>query len=148
MTLLEKLTADYKESMKNKEETRKLILNYVLAQIKQKKIDMQQELSDDDIITLIRKEIKALCETISFLEKGNNQEELAIETEKKNILEQYLPQMLSREETWALLEKMVKELWITDLKTQRGMIMKAVKEQYKSVVDGAILNDLINEKLS
>ena len=147
MTLLEKLTADYKESMKNKEETRKLILNYVLAQIKQKKIDMQQELSDDDIIALIRKEIKALCETISFLEKGNNQEELAIETEKKNILEQYLPQMLSREETWALLEKMIQELWITDLKTQRGLLMKELMANHKSELDWAVVNDIINSRL-
>lgn len=148
MMLLEKIQSDYKEAMKNREMTKKNILNYVLAQIKQKKIDTQQELTDDDIIGLLRKEIKAINETISFLEKSNKPEELQEEKDKIAVIETYLPKMLSSEETMKLLEKIMLDSNITDLKTQRWMVMKVVKEQYKSVVDWALLNDLINQKIS
>lgn len=148
MMLLEKIQSDYKEAMKNREMTKKNILNYVLAQIKQKKIDTQQELTDDDIIGLLRKEIKAINETISFLEKSNKPEELQEEKDKIAVIETYLPKMLSSEETMKLLEKIMLDSNITDLKTQRWIVMKVVKEQYKSVVDWALLNDLINQKIS
>jgi uncharacterized protein YqeY len=83
MTLIEQLTSDYKQAMKNKEESKKLVLNYVLSQAKNKKIELQQDLTDDEIIALLKKEIKAINETIGFLEKAHKDEEIVIENEKK-----------------------------------------------------------------
>ena len=148
MTLLEQITADYKEAMKAKEEEKKIILNYLLAQIKNKKIETQQDPTDADIISIIKKEVKAVTETISFLEKAEKNEEKEQELFKKTVLESYLPQMMNEEETEKFLETMIKELEITDLKSQRGMIMKKIKEEGITTVDGAILNNCINKKLS
>ena len=148
MTLLEQITADYKEAMKAKEEEKKIILNYLLAQIKNKKIETQQDLTDADIISIIKKEVKAVTETISFLEKAEKNEEKEQELFKKSVLESYLPQMMNEEETEKFLETMIKELEITDLKSQRGMIMKKIKEEGITTVDGAMLNNCINKKLS
>ena len=148
MTLLEQITADYKEAMKAKEEEKKIILNYLLAQIKNKKIETQQDPTDADIISIIKKEVKALTETISFLEKAEKNEEKEQELFKKSVLESYLPQMMNEEETENFLETMIQELEITDLKSQRGMIMKKIKEEGITTVDGAILNNCINKKLS
>ena len=146
MTLLEQITADYKEAMKAKEEEKKIILNYLLAQIKNKKIETQQDPTDADIISIIKKEVKAVTETISFLEKAEKNEEKEQELFKKSLLESYLPQMMNEEETEKFLETMIKELEITDLKSQRGMIMKKIKEEGITNVDGAILNNCINQK--
>jgi len=148
MTLLEQITADYKEAMKAKEEEKKIILNYLLAQIKNKKIETQQDPTDADIISIIKKEVKAVTETISFLEKAEKNEEKEQELFKKSVLESYLPQMMNEEETENFLETMIKELEITDLKSQRGMIMKKIKEEGITTVDGAMLNNCINKKLS
>ncbi|MBQ7074121.1 GatB/YqeY domain-containing protein [bacterium] len=148
MPLLEQITADYKEAMKTKNEEKKIILNYLLAQIKNKRIETQQEPTDADIISLIKKEVKAVVETISFLEKAEKNEEKESELFKKAVLERYLPQMMNTEETEKFLDQMISELSITDLKSQRGMIMKKIKEDGMSTVDGALLNDLINKKLS
>lgn len=147
MALLEQITEDYKQAMKDHNEVKKLALNYLLAQIKNKKIELRTDLTDDDVISVIKKEIKSLNETLLFLEKANKDEDIAIETEKKVILEAYLPAMLSREQTETLIDDVISKLWITDLKTQRWLLMKDLMANHKSELDGAVVNDIINSKL-
>jgi uncharacterized protein YqeY len=60
----------YKAAMKNKEQEKKDILNYIIAQIKYKKIELQKDPSDDEIIKIIKKEIKARQEAIDYLTKS------------------------------------------------------------------------------
>ncbi|MDD2537434.1 MAG: GatB/YqeY domain-containing protein [Candidatus Absconditabacteria bacterium] len=148
MSLLEQLTADYKQAMKNKEEIKKSALNYLLAQAKNKRIELQQDLTDDEIIALLKKEIKAINEAISFLEKANKSAEIAEEQEKKAVLEHYLPAMLSLEETEKLIDTLLSQLNITDLKTGRGLLMKELMANYKSELDTALVNEIINKKLA
>ena len=147
MALLEQITQDYKQAMKNHEEVKKSALNYLLAQIKNKKIELQADPTDDDIISVIKKEIKSLNETLLFLEKANKAEEIVIETQKKEVLESYLPEMLSREQTESLIDETISKLWITDLKTQRWLLMKELMAEHKSELDGAVVNDIINSRL-
>ena len=147
MTLLEQITEDYKQAMKDHDEVKKLALNYLLAQIKNKKIELRADPTDDDVIAVIKKEIKSLNETLLFLEKANKSDEIAIETQKKEILQSYLPAMLSREQTGALIDETASKLWITDLKTQRGLLMKELMANHKSELDWAVVNDIINSRL-
>ena len=86
MTLTEKLTQDYLTAMKNKEETKKLALNFILAQIKNKKIELQKDPEDAEVISIIKKQIKSLDESIGFLEKAEKTTELEEEKTKKQIL--------------------------------------------------------------
>jgi gatB/yqey domain protein len=145
--LYEKLTEDYKIAMKEKQETKKSALNFVLAQIKNKKIELQRDPNDDEIIALLKKEVKSLNEALSFLEKADKPAELAEEQEKKVILEAYLPAMLDKEATKKLIESLVSELEIADLKTGRGLLMKELMAKHKSELDGSLVNQIINEML-
>lgn len=145
--LYEKLTEDYKIAMKEKQETKKSALNFVLAQIKNKKIELQRNPNDDEVIALLKKEVKSLNEALSFLEKADKPTELAEEQEKKAILESYLPAMLDKEATKKLIESLVSELQIADLKTGRGLLMKELMAKHKSELDGSLVNQIINEML-
>ena len=145
--LYEKLTEDYKIAMKEKQETKKSALNFVLAQIKNKKIELQRDPNDDEVIVLLKKEVKSLNEALSFLEKADKPAELAEEQEKKAILESYLPAMLDKEATKKLIESLVSELQIADLKTGRGLLMKELMAKHKSELDGSLVNQIINEML-
>lgn len=147
MTLLEQLTEDYKNAMRNHEETKKLIINYVLAQVKNKKIELQKDPEDADVVAILKKEIKALNEAIEYLVKAEKVEDLEIEKQKKLILEAYLPATMSREQTTELVEKLMGDLGITDLAKQRGMLMKELMANYKSQVDGSLINEIINDSL-
>ena len=133
--------------MKNKETLKKSALNYLIAQIKNKKIELQRDPNDEEIIALIKKEVKSLNEAISFLEKANKPEELQEEKKKKLILESYLPATLDEEQTKALIVATISKLDITDLKTQRGLLMKELMATHKAELDTALLNSLINTML-
>lgn len=145
--MFEKIQNDYIQAMKNKETLKKSALNYLIAQIKNKKIELQRDPNDEEIISLIKKEVKSLNEAISFLEKANKPEELQEEKEKKLILENYLPATLSEEQTKTLIVATISKLNITDLKTQRGLLMKELMAAHKTELDPALLNSLINTML-
>lgn len=147
--LLAQLEADYLAAMKNREEVKKLTLNYLLAQAKQKRIDTQAELTDEEIITLLKKEIKSLNESINFLEQaGNKAKEIKIEQEKKQLLQSYLPATLNRSQTQALIENLIQELQLNDLKTQRGRLMKELMAKHKQEIDTSLVNELLNARNS
>ena len=145
--MFEKIQNDYIQAMKNKETLKKSALNYLIAQIKNKKIELQRDPNDEEIVALIKKEVKSLNEAISFLEKANKAEELQEEKEKKLILENYLPATLNEEQTKSLIESAIRNLNITDLKTQRGLLMKELMATHKTELDPALLNSLINTML-
>lgn len=145
--MFEKIQKDYIWAMKNKETLKKSALNYLIAQIKNKKIELQRDPNDEEIISVIKKEVKSLNEAISFLEKANKPEELQEEKEKKLILENYLPATLNEEQTKSLIESVIRNLNITDLKTQRGLLMKELMATHKTELDPALLNALINTML-
>ena len=145
--MFEKIQNDYIQAMKNKEILKKSALNYLIAQIKNKKIELQRDPNNEEIMSLSKKEVKFLNEAISFLEKANKPEELQEEKEKKLILEHYLPATLNEEQTKSLIEAAIRNLNITDLKTQRGLLMKELMAAHKTELDPALLNSLINTML-
>lgn len=148
MTLTEKLTQDYQQAMKDKQYIAKLVLNFILSQVKNKKIELQKDPEDDEVIWLIKKQIKSLDEAIVFLEKAGKTSELEEEKQKKQILMSYLPATMSREETSQIIDKLIIDLDITDLKTGRGLLMKELMANYKSSIDWWLVNDIINSRLN
>jgi len=147
MTLQDKLFADYIQAMKEKDLIKKAILNYVIAQIKNKKIELQKDLEDGEIIKILKKEIKSLIEAIWFLEQANKVEELKEELAKKQVLEQYLPQTKSKEETKEIILDLIKELGVSELAKQRWQIMWAIKSKYWEEIEWSVANEIINEML-
>ena len=145
--MFKKIQNDYIQAMKDKEILKKSALNYLIAQIKNKKIELQRDPNDEEIVAIIKKEVKSLNEAISFLEKANKPEELQDEKEKKLILESYLPATLDEEQTKELIVATISKLNITDLKTQRGLLMKELMAAHKTELDPALLNSLINTML-
>lgn len=148
MSLLEQIMSDYKQAMFSKEEPKKTVLNTILARIKNKKIELQKDLEDSEIVQLIKKEIKEIAETMWFLEKANRVDDLEIEKQKKLLLEFYLPSTMSAEQTKDLINSLITELNITELAKQRWILMKELMAKYKWQIDGSLVNEIINSMLS
>lgn len=148
MSLLEKITQDYKQAMRDRNELKKLTLNYILAQIKNKAIELQKEVEDSEIVSIIRKEIKNALETISFLEKANKLDDIEQEKQKKIILEFYLPVTMDTDATKALIEKIISQNNITELSKERWLVMKEIMANYKNQVDASLVNEVINKMIS
>lgn len=148
MSLLDQIMADYKQAMFSKEEPKKTVLNTIIARAKNKKIELQKDLEDSEIVQLIKKEIKEIAETMWFLEKANRIEELAVEKQKKLLLEFYLPSTMSAEQTKDLIDSLIVELQITDIAKQRWILMKELMAKYKSQIDWSLVNEIINSMLT
>lgn len=148
MSLLDQIMSDYKQAMMSKEEPKKTTLNLILAKIKNKKIEIQKELEDSEIVQIIKKELKEIAETMWFLEKANKQEDLAIEKQKRVLLEFYLPATMNRDQTTDLIKSLIAELQITELAKQRWILMKELMEKYKWQVDWSLVNEIINSMLT
>ena len=148
MSLLDQIMADYKQAMFAKEEPKKTVLNTIIARAKNKKIELQKDLEDSEIVQLIKKEIKEIAETMWFLEKANRVEDLAIEKQKKLLLEFYLPSTMSAEQTKDLIDSLIVELQITDIAKQRWILMKELMAKYKSQIDWSLVNEIINSMLT
>ena len=139
--------SDYKQAMLSKEEPKKTVLNTILARLKNKKIELQKDLEDSEIIQIIKKEIKEIAETMWFLEKANKVEDLLIERQKKLLLEFYLPSTMSPEQTKDLIVSLIQDLQITELAKQRWILMKELMAKYKSQIDWSLVNEIINSML-
>lgn len=144
MSLLERLTYDYKQAFKNKEAEKKIMLSMVLAQIKNKKIDLWRELEDEEILPIIKKEVKSIKEAMVYLEKAGKS--LDEENVKLASLQVYLPQLMDENETKQVVEKMIGDLWITDINTERGKLMWAIMSQYKGKIDGGLVNQVLAKR--
>ena len=143
--MIEQIMQDYKIAMKERQEDRKLILNYLISQIKNKKIDLQRELTDEEVVNLIRKEVKSLQEGMLFLQKAGKRDELKTEEEKRKVLEWYLPQLMTKEQTKNLIQQIVVELGLIDIQKQKGILMKEIMSKYRGSIDPELVNQVLLE---
>lgn len=124
------------EALKNHDTTRLNILRLIIAAAKNKQIDKGAELTEEDVVQVLRKQAKELQESIDMYTKGNKPEEVEELQKQLAIVEELLPKELSDEE----LEKEVQAL-IAELKNKgeinpKTLIPTAV-QTLKSKASGA-----------
>lgn len=141
--LLKQLQADLVAARKNKDTLTKEILSYVVAIIQARAKDEQKELADDTIIQLLKKEVSMRQESLELLERVGRADEAAQEGTKIAVIRWYLPTMLDREQLQSLIVETVSELGIDDLRTQKGRLIGALMKDHKAVIDGKMMNEII-----
>lgn len=146
MSLKDKLMEDMKSSMKNKDTLRKNTITMVRANIKQREVDERVELTDEDIIDIIAKQVKEKRDVIQDFEKGGR-EDLVEQTKKEiEILLEYLPKQLTEEEVEEIVKDTIKEVDAKSIK-DIGLIMKSVMPKIKGRADGSMVNSIARKYL-
>lgn len=146
MSVYAQLQQDWKTAFKAKELVKKDILNFVIAQIKQKQIDAKKELSDDEVMKVIKKEIKSRYESVALYTKSGNEKEVQLAQQRIAILETYLPAMLWEEQLRTILAEKIASSGIAtdDVSKKRGMLIWPIMKEYGACVDWALLNTIIS----
>lgn len=103
--LKEKLMEDLKESMKTKDTVRKNAVQMVRASILQIEKDKGIEVEDEKIIDIIAKEVKTKKDALKDFEKAERQDLIDLTNREIEILQEYLPKQLSRDEVKAEVQK-------------------------------------------
>lgn len=145
--LKEKLLEDLKESMKEKNVTRKNVVQMVRAAILQIEKDKLIQVNDDQILEIIAKEAKKRKDSIPDYEKSGRQDLLDQINEEITILEEYLPEQLSVEEIEEKVKEIIAEMSASSIKDM-GKVMKAAKEKLGTSADGKTINEAAKKLLS
>lgn len=146
MTLKDRLTNDLKEAMKNKEQVRKSVVTLIRAGIKQCEVDNRQELTDEDIISLISKQLKQRKDALSDFEKANRIDLIEQTNQEIAILENYLPEQLDDVELKEIITKVVEEVGATSMKDM-GKVMAKTISLVQGRADGKRINAVVKQIL-
>ena len=142
--LKEKLMEDLKEAMKNKNEIKKNTVQMVRAAILQIEKDKGIQVEDDRILEIIAKEVKTKRDTLKDFEKADRQDLIDQTNQEIEVLQQYLPKQLSRDEIKTELEKIIAKIGATTMKDM-GTIMKEAKIKMGTSADGKTINEVAKE---
>lgn len=151
MSLQETIKSQVKEAMKAKEELRLSVVRGILAaftnELVAKKRKPDEELNDDDAVAVIKRLAKQRKDSIEQFRAGGREELAQKEEEELEILETYLPTMMSPEEIKKIAETKKRELGITD-KSKVGQLMAAVIKEIRGQADGSDVKMVIDELLA
>lgn len=142
--LKEKLMEELKNAMKNKDEIRKNTVQMVRAAILQIEKDKGIQVEDDKILEIIAKEVKTKRDALKDFERAQRQDLIDQTNKEIEILQEYLPKQLSREEIKVELEKIINEIGATSMKDM-GAIMKEAKAKMGASADGKTINEVAKE---
>ncbi len=145
--LKEKLLQDLKESMKEKNIVRKNVIQMVRAAILQVEKDKQIEVNDDQILEIIAKESKKRKDSLADYEKSGREDLIVQIKDEIEILAEYLPKPLTREELEKIILTVIEETGATTIKDM-GKVMKEVKQKVGTRADGKTINEIVKEKLA
>lgn len=146
MALKEQLTADMKEAMKNHEKERLAVIRMVRGAIRQQEIDGQKELSDDDVIAVISKEVKMRRDSMEEFQKGNRDDLVAKTQGEIDVLLPYLPAQLSEDEVRELVKAAVEQTGAATPKDM-GKVMGVLMPKVKGRADGKMVNNIVKSFL-
>lgn len=147
MSLKEKLMEDLKVSMKNKDKLRKDTITMARAAIKQKEVDERIELSDEQVIEILTKQMKEKKSSIEEFEKGNRQDLIDQTNSEINILLDYLPKQLTEEELTEIVKETLDECNINSPKDM-GLLMKNIMPKIKGKADGKMVSKIAQNLLT
>ena len=143
----EKILEDLKSAMKSQDKEKLSVIRMVKGAISLEEINKKIELSDDDIIAIIAKQIKTRKESIVDFEKGNRQDLVEQTKREIEILNQYMPQQFSKEEISNILDEIfdqVQPKGISDM----GKVMKEASSRFKGRADMSSVSQIIKERLN
>jgi uncharacterized protein len=146
--LLEKISVDIVLAMKEHDTLKLSTLRLLKGAIDLERINKRvDKLSDDDIISIIAKQIKTRKESIVEFEKGNRQDLIDKTNSEIDILSAYMPEQLSEEEVTNIIELAIKEVNATSIKDM-GNVMKIVSSKVKGKADMQQVSSIIKSKLN
>ena len=147
MGLKEQLLEDMRDAMRAKDIPRRNAIRMVRAAIQNAEIAKQADLDEEEILSLIAKEIRQRRDAIEMFAKGNRPDLVEKESEQVEILQAYLPKQLSEGEIEAIAREVVSELGASGM-GDMGSVMRATLAKVKGRADGRLVNEIARKLLS
>ena len=144
MTLLTQIQNHVKDAMRAGDRLKLSTLRMLVAAIKQKEIDTRTELTDDEVISIIEKQMQQRLEAAEQYKAAGRGELFEKESQEAEILKAYLPEKLSEDDVVAMIEKIIGDLGEVSMK-EMGTIMASLKNEAGSKIDMKLASQMVRE---
>lgn len=145
--LTDNLQNDLKNAQLARDEVKVSTLRLLLSEIKNKEISKGNVLSDDEVLTVVAREVKKRKEAAEGFRAGGREEGALKEEKELAVLQAYLPAQMSQEDLSKIVEETINETGATSL-ADMGKVIGAVMGKVKGQADGAAVSALARERLS
>jgi uncharacterized protein YqeY len=147
MRLRDKISTDLTSAMKSKESGRLSVLRMMKAAIRNKEIDLRQELEDAQVMQVLVSQIKQHRDSVEQFTRGGRLDLAAKESAEIKIIEEYLPAAASDEEIEKAVDEVIRETGATSVRDM-GKVMKGCMTRFSGrPVDGNKISALVKAKL-
>ena len=147
MSLVIQINEDVKLAMKNKDKERLNTIRMLKSAIQLASIEKKHELSDEEVIDVLSKQIKMRKDSVTEFSKAGRTDLADQYNSEIDILMSYMPEQLALEDVVKIIDEVILEVNPTSAK-QMGLIMKEVTPKVKGKFDMGEVSKIIKEKLS
>ena len=133
-------------AMKSGDKIKTNILRTLLSKLQEKQIEKKEDINEGEYFIIIKRLVKQLKESADAYQKAGRIELYKKECSELDILEEYLPEILSEEQTLDLVNKVISQTSASSL-YDMGKVMSLIMQKSNGKVDGNIANRLVKELL-
>ena len=145
--MLKQIEKDMMEALKNKNKEKAGALRLLISKCKNKAIEVGHELSDTEVIKVLQMAAKQHKESIRMYKEGNRDDLVESEMYELQIVESYLPSMMSEDEVRRLVENIIEEVGASKM-SDFGKVMPLVMQRGAGKVDGNLAQSIVKDLLS
>ena len=146
MSIVERIQNDQKSALKAGEKDRLSALRLLSSELKNRRIELGRDLTDEDAIEVLMKALKQRRESEEQHAKGGRPELAAREAAEAEVIRGYLPAQLSDEQLDALVDAAIAEAGATSMKDM-GAVMGRLMPKLKGRAEGAVVSARVKERL-
>lgn len=141
-SLQSRLQTELNAARKRQDKPATLLLSSTLSEVRNRSIELKRDVTDEDVVDVIRRGIKKRRESIELYEKAGRAELAAVERAEVALLDAYLPAQVSPDEIRAAVRAA-----IAAGAANVGAVMGKVMPQFKGRADGSAINAIAREEL-
>ena len=146
MSLLDTIQSDMYAAMKSGDKHKSGTLRVALSKLKDKKIEKREDLSDVEALKIIQNLVKQRKEAADIYKENGRNDLMENENAELEILNVYLPKMMSEDDLRVLVKKVVEETGASGL-SDIGKVMPEVMKQSAGKADGKMAQSIVRELL-
>tara|TARA_Y100000758_G_scaffold142968_1_gene101419 strand:- start:803 stop:1246 length:444 start_codon:yes stop_codon:yes gene_type:complete len=146
MSLFDQIQTDMYTAMKAGEKEKSGTLRITLAKLKDKRIEKREDLSEEEEMKILQTLVKQRKESIQLYEKGGREDLVNAEKNEMEILNGYLPKMMSEDDIRSIVQSVVKEVGAASI-ADMGRVMPEVMKRGKGLIDGKTAQNFVRESL-
>lgn len=149
MLLKERLTEDMKQAMRDREagKFRLSVIRMVLSSIKNVEINERRELTQEDLLAILSKEVKMRRDSLEEFQKAGRQDLAEPAQAEIDILVAYLPTQLTEQEIREIAQQAVEKTGASTVK-EMGKVMAEIMPKTTGRADGKVVNQIVREFLN